>query len=217
MSTQKVASALSSDVPHHLDSLAELERTNWQHLVQATERTESQSDSKGFKTMTVATCTDKGADARMVVLRRVDADRKYVWFYTDARAEKVVQMEAFPMATLLFWDDSLKTQLRLTVETRLHTNDYVADDHWQTLWVGGRKSYLSEQQPGSEQPEPYPGFPEQLGESLPTHEASEAGRQNFAVIECRILAMDYLHLSRAGQQRARFQYEPESKMTWLAP
>ena len=167
--------------------------------------------------MVVATRTSDGADARTVVLRKVDTARKYVWFHTDARATKVMQLEAFPHSTLLFWDDKQQCQLRLTVETRLHTDDYVADEHWQNLWVGNRKMYLSEQTPGSEQPHPYPGFPEHFGDDLPSEEESEAGRKHFGVIECRVLAMEYLHLSRSGQTRARFQYEPESKRVWLAP
>ncbi|WP_338876525.1 pyridoxamine 5'-phosphate oxidase family protein [Spirosoma sp. SC4-14] len=193
-------------------SLAELEHTSWQQLASAPE-----SEQDPFKFMTVATCTSKGADARMVVLRQVDAGRKYVWFHTDARSEKVIQLEAFPTATLLFWDNKKQLQLRLMVETRLHTDDYVADDQWRALWTGNRKLYLSELKPGTEQPTPYPGFPVHFGENLPTEQESEEGRKNFAVIECRVLSMEYLHLSRAGQTRAFFQYEPESKMVWLAP
>ena len=193
-------------------TLPDHETNCWQQLALAAENKEDP-----FNTMTVATSTSSGADARMVVLRQVDTVRKYVWFHTDARAEKVIQLETFPTATLLFWDDKRQLQLRLTVETRLHTDDYVADEHWQNLWAGGRKTYLSEYAPGSEQPKPYPGFPEQLGEDLPSEEGSEAGRRNFAVIECRVLAMEYLQLSRSGQTRARFQYEPVSRMVWLAP
>ena len=198
-------------------TLVDLEHASWEYLKSGTEQNEGKPTDSGFRLMTIATCTAKGADARMVVLRQVNTTHKYVWFYTDSRAEKVLQLEAFPMATLLFWNAKQQIQLRLTVETRLHTDDYIADDHWKNLWAGGRKSYLSEQIPGSEQPHPYPGFPEHLKESLPTDEESEAGRKNFAVIECRVLGMEYLHLSRSGQTRASFQYEPESKMTWLAP
>lgn len=93
----------------------------------------------------------------------------------------------------------------------------MADEHWQTVGVGTRKNYLSEFRPGSEQPAPYPGFPAHLGADLPSAEESELGRSNFAVIECRVLAMDYLQLNRSGQVRALFQYEPESKLAWLAP
>ena len=192
--------------------LADLERDSWQHLALAPE-----SKDDPFKTMTLATCTSTGADARTVVLRQVDTARKYVWFHTDARAEKVIQLEAFPKAALLFWDAKQQIQLRLDTETRLHTDDYIADEQWQKLWVGSRKMYLSEQKPGTEQPGPYPGFPEHFGENLPSEAESEAGRKNFAVIECRVLAMEYLQLSRSGQTRARFQYEPESNRAWLAP
>ncbi|GAB3545551.1 pyridoxamine 5'-phosphate oxidase family protein [Spirosoma fluminis] len=193
-------------------SLANIERDTWQQLSQA-----AQAKADGFKTMTLATSTATGADARMVVLRQVDEIHKYLWFHTDARAEKVMQLEAHPVAALLFWDEDRQVQLRANIETRLHTDDYVADEHWAKLWVGGRKNYLSERTPGSEQTAPYPGFPEHLGENLPTPEESESGRQNFAVIECRVLLMEYLHLSRSGQTRAQFQYEPAEKMVWLAP
>lgn len=195
-----------------VDTLSELEHSSWEQLLAGIEHPESP-----FKTMTIATCTHRGADARMVVLRGVDKARKYVWFYTDARAEKVMQLEARPMATLLFWDNERQIQLRLSIETRLHTDDYIADEHWQKVAVSSRKAYLSALVPGSEQPNPYPGFPEQLADKLPSAEESETGRKNFAVIECRVLAMEYLHLSRSGQTRACFQYEPESRMVWLAP
>ncbi|WP_138504298.1 pyridoxamine 5'-phosphate oxidase family protein [Spirosoma lacussanchae] len=198
-------------------SLAELEADCWQQLATALAQKQNRTESHGFQTMTVATCTHLGADARTVVLRQVDTDRKYVWFHTDARAEKVIQLEAFPNAVLLLWDPAQQIQLRLTIEPRLHTDDHVADDHWQKLWVGGRKQYLSAHTPGSVQPAPYPGFPPELGENLPSPEESEAGRTNFAVIECRVLAVDYLRLSRAGQTRARFEYEPNERFSWLAP
>ncbi|AKD55806.1 PNPOx family protein [Spirosoma radiotolerans] len=207
----------TSNYPGLSLTLPTLEQKSWQQLVTVLDNSSGETTAPGFKTMTVASRTATGADARTVVLRKVDADRKYVWFHTDVRAAKVMQFEAFPDCTLLFWDEKSQVQLRLTVETRLHTDDYVADEHWQTIGAGNRKNYLSEYRPGSEQPAPYPGFPAHLGAGLPSAEESEAGRANFAVIECRVLAMDYLQLNRSGQVRALFQYEPESKMVWLAP
>ena len=195
-------------------TLADLERDTWKQLVS----TPNRKKGAGFKTLTIATRSDEGADARTVVLRQADEVQKRIWFHTDRRADKVIQLQAHPQATLLFWDDARQIQLRLRVRITIHISDAVADEQWQKLWVGGRKTYLSEQQPGSEQPGPYPGFPERLGEDLPGQEESEAGRVNFAVVECQVLSMDYLHLSRAGQTRARFTYHgDETTMQWLAP
>lgn len=198
-------------------TLAELEQASWQQLLESTKPKANPSTNRDTNLLTVATCTNQGADARTVVLRRVNVTHKYVWFHTDARAEKVLQLEAFPVATLLFWDDTSQIQLRLSVETRLHTDDYIADDHWKNLSLSSRKAYLSELVPGSELDQPYPGFPDELVNRLPTEAESKAGRKNFATIECRVLSMDYLHLNRQGQLRALFQYEPESRMVWLAP
>jgi pyridoxamine 5'-phosphate oxidase len=208
-STESSASAIPS--------LADLEQTSWQQLAAVLDETNNAPIAPGFKTMVVASRSETGANARMVVLRKVDPIQKYIWFHTDVRAAKVMQFEAFPNATLLFWDEALRTQLRLTVETQLHMNDYVADEHWKTVGMASRKNYLSEVDPGSQQPSPYPGFPPHLGANLPSPDESEAGRPNFAVIECRVLTMDYLRLSREGQLRAFFQYEPDAKMVWLAP
>lgn len=198
-------------------SLSDLERNSWQQLVLATHQTKEKADRSGFRNMMVATNTPDGADARMVVLRQVDSVRRYLWFHTDARARKVMQLEAFPRVSLLFWDEKSQIQLRLAAETRLHTDDYVADEQWKNLWVGSRKMYLSEPAPGSEQTNPYPGFPLQLGSDLPSEADSESGRKNFAVMECRVLSLEYLQLGRDGQTRALFQYEPDRKLTWLAP
>ena len=214
MSQPAAPTILLNNIPK---TLIDLERDSWQQLVLATQEKKDENLGSSFRTMTVATNTHDGADARTVVLRKVDEVRRYIWFHTDARARKVMQCEAYPNATLLLWDAEQQVQLRLMTETRLHTDDYVADEQWRDLWVGSRKTYLSERVPGSEQPDPYPGFPVNLGESLPTEADSEAGRKNFAVIECRVLSMEYLHLSRNGQTRAKFQYEPERKLTWLAP
>lgn len=195
--------------------LTDLDQRCWQQLDQSASA--DKSSDGGFRYMTMATCTSHGADARLVVLRHVDVAHKYVWFHTDARSEKVLQLEAFPQATLLLWDDKQQVQLRLTVETRLHTDDYLADEQWDKLHDGSIRSYLSEYMPGSEQATPYPGYPEHVSQGELTPEDRAFGRQNFAAIECRVLRMEYLQLGKEGQTRARFQYEPVSKMNWLAP
>ncbi len=195
-------------------SLTDLERYSWQQLQAAP----SQKDSR-FKTFTVATTTPDGApDARMVVLRQVDETSRILWFHTDVRAQKVSHLRQNPQAVLLFWDEKAQVQLRCRVSTTMHTDGAVADEQWANTWEGSRKMYLSECEPGISQPKPYPGFPVHFGEKLPTRDESEVGRTNFAVVECRVLEMDYVHLSRAGQTRARFEYGGETVIRhWLAP
>ena len=109
--------------------------------------------------MVLASRTGSGADARMVVLRQVDADPKIRLVPYRCSGRKVMQLEAFPNATLLFWDDTLQAQLRLTVETHLHTNDYIADEHWQEVSVSAvaRITFLNTN-PAANNPAPTPAF-----------------------------------------------------------
>ncbi len=195
-------------------ALTDLDAYCWDQLVAAPG---GKKESTGFKTGTLATRTDTGADARTVVLREASNSEKVIWFHSDRRAPKLNQLRNCPVATVLFWDDASQIQLRLTVTTTIHLGDAIADDQWARLWVGSRKMYLSEEVPGSEQAGPYPGFPNHFGEALLTEADSEAGRVNFAVVQCQVSVMEFLRLSRSGQSRARFQYVPEPRFRWLAP
>lgn len=200
-------------------SLADLDKTTWQYLTAAPAEKQN-----GFNTVVLATLASDSLtpfglpDARTVVLRQADERSKTLWIHTDVRAQKVAQLHNHPAALLLFWDETKRIQLRCWVSTTIHTTDAVADGHWTKIGEGSRKMYLSEHEPGSVQPSAYPGFPVQLGERLPTPAESEAGRPNFAVVACKVLTMDYLHLSRAGQTRAAFTYKGEEvSRNWLAP
>lgn len=196
-------------------TLTTLEQTIWKQLAMATQ---PGPDKPAFKTCGLATRTlDNSVDVRNVVLRQTDALQRVLWFHTDVRASKVLQLEGFPEARLLFWDEGQQLQLRVKVITMIHINDEAADEQWAKLGLSSRKMYLSAYKPGSEQLRPYPGFPEALGENLPSQADSEAGRINFAAVECRVLELDCLHLSRAGQTRAHFIFEPEPEAAWLAP
>ena len=193
--------------------LSDLDRDCWKMLVSAPKRPKD-----GFKTFTLATIgPDNAPDARTVVLRRADELTRQLWFHTDRRAAKVAQLQANNYVTLLFWDAKRQVQLRLFATTVLHEADADADVNWEKLWLGARKMYLSEETPGTPQIEPYPGFPPELGEALPSEADSEAGRPNFVAVECRVLWLEYLKLGRAGQIRARFTYGPQPSQTWLAP
>jgi pyridoxamine 5'-phosphate oxidase len=205
----------TTQIDHKPYLLADLDQLSWQQLTAAPTEKEN-----GFRTFVLSTLTTGNnlPDARTVVLRQANQATRTLWFHTDKRAQKVAQLRQLPDALLLFWDEKSQVQLRCRVNTQIHTNDVLADAQWAAIGEGTRKMYLSEHEPGSVQPAPYPGFPVVLGEEKPTRAESEEGRPNFAAVACTVLTMDYLHLSRAGQTRALFEYGGENiHQQWLAP
>ena len=140
------------------------------------------------------------AFARVVVLRAWDAQTNRFEIHSDARAEKLLQLQAQPaVSTLLFYDARSRTQLRVRAQSQVHVNDEISSAAWQKLSSRGREQYRGAWAPGS---------------PLSQHNEVQAFEgQHFAVIILQAFEFDYLHLAREGHVRVRFTFDAGS---WLA-
>jgi len=195
-------------------SLTEVERQAWTLL-----RDGSRNPKDAFYTGTLGTISADGVSLRTVVLREADPQRRTTVCYSDVRAGKVSQLREQPAVSWLFWDDGRKIQLRLQGRAALHTDDALADVHWQSTSPSNRRSYLARPAPGSVQPLPASGLPDGLDAREPNEAESTAGRVNFAVIVTQVHFVEWLWLARGGHRRAGFRYEAETlaEATWLVP
>lgn len=159
----------------------------------------------GFHQPVLATTDANGAPhARTVVLRKADRVAALVACHTDARSPKLDQLRANPTAAWCFYDKTKRIQVRATGEITIHTDDAVADEHWQRSPTRSRRCYLAPAVPGSETDHPSPNLPEHVQDREPTPEESELGRANFAVLRCTLRELDYLELHHDGHVCARF-------------
>lgn len=168
----------------------------------------------------IATTDAEGRpDARTVVLRFVDRATSTLGFHTDARSPKLDHLRLAPTLAWHFYDPGAKTQLRIRAEASIHTDDPIADEAWAATRLFSRRCYLAPRPPSLPAARPSPNLPEDLLETDPDHDRSEAGRANFAVVRARILEIDWLWLRRGGHLRARFTGGPDADpgFTWLEP
>jgi hypothetical protein len=170
----------------------------------------------------IATLASAGRDgfpaARSVVLRAADTTHRTLRFHTDQRSAKHAELEADPRVAILFYDPRARLQFRFHAIATLHRGDAAARAVWDGVAAGSRRVYLG-LPPGSPSPTPVSGLPAELESRPPTAEESAPGVSNFATIEARLIALDWLHLSSGGHRRARFVW-PEngpSGATWLVP
>jgi pyridoxamine 5'-phosphate oxidase len=147
-------------------------------------------------------------DARIVVLRQVDAVAGQLTFYTDSRSPKVAQLQAQASAMLVFWSARLSWQLRVRVTCSVITSGPEVE----TLWQGVKQSaaagdYLSPRPPGAVLP-PDSGTADaaKANAPLPAH--------SFALLRAQVLQMDWLALSRDGHRRAQLS---ANTWEWLTP
>jgi pyridoxamine 5'-phosphate oxidase len=182
-----------------LASLPEIEAAVWRELSRAP--TDKQHP---WRTPVLATTDGNIGDARTVVVREVSADEKLITVYTDQRSGKVSQLAAHPVGTLVMWSPSLSWQLRCRVGVTLETSGLAVSSRWARIKLSpGAQDYLSPLAPGSELPE----------DPLPTG-LDRGALPYFAVMEARVLSIDWLELHADGHRRALFSGE---EARWLQP
>jgi hypothetical protein len=181
-----------------LATLTEIDAAIWQQLGRA-----AHDRHHEWHRAVLATVDAGRPDARTVILREVDADARSIAVYSDSRAAKVAQLAAQPAAVLVCWSRQLGWQLRLKLAVTVETDGIAVTSRWAHVKLSpSAEDYLSAIAPGS---------PLQAADSLPA--ASE--REHFAVLEARVLAIDWLELHRDGHRRAAFDAATGAR--WLQP
>jgi len=186
-------------MPDRLSSLAAIETEVWRQLELA-----AGDQRHPWRTPVLATVNGEAADARMVVLREVDARQKQFFVYTDERAGKVAQLLSHPRGTLVMWSPTLGWQLRCRVELALEMSGLSASSRWARIKLSpAAQDYLSPLPPGSLLDAP----------AAPPH--LPVARDYFAVIAMQVRAIDWLELHADGHRRALFS--EGSAARWVQP
>jgi pyridoxamine 5'-phosphate oxidase len=190
-------------VPPRPELLNEIAAAVWRELAAA-----AQDPGHGWRLGVLATHDDHaGPDARTVVLREVDAGAHRLAIYTDARSAKRQQLALDPRAVLVCWSEALGWQLRLRLACELRSEGLEVSSRWARLRQRpSARDYLAPLAPGS------------MLAAAPAPPAQAASvseeRTHFALIEARVLSIDWLELHPDGHRRARFDADGAR---WLQP
>ena len=178
-----------------IESLHLIERSCWQELEGATAQR-----GHPWRTMALATTDGEVGHARMVILREVDATKRQLVFYTDARSAKASQIAAHPRGTALAWSAALGWQLRLRCRFAIDGGGLAAASRWARLKLTpAAQDYLSPLAPGS---------------VLTPYDSPRATREHFALVVADVEAIDWLELHAEGHRRAAFD---DRGARWLQP
>ncbi|MGA0610334.1 pyridoxamine 5'-phosphate oxidase family protein [Caldimonas sp. KR1-144] len=185
------------------ESLGPLEAALWRELMMAAHDREH-----GWHSCVLATHdAHDGPDARTVVLREVDPERRQLFIYTDARSAKHRQLDADARAMLVCWSPQLGWQLRLRLICEVRSEGLDVTSRWAQLRSRpSARDYLAPLAPGVALPDD----PARQPQAAPT----SVERTHFALIGAQVLSVDWLELHRDGHRRARFDAHGAR---WLQP
>lgn len=187
-------------MPERLTTLAAIDTAVWRELVRA-----AADKGHAWRTPVLATVAGSGdeavADARTVVLREADADRRRLIFYTDARSPKVAQLQSRPHGVLVVWSAALGWQLRCRVRLAAVVDGLAVSSRWARIKLSpAAQDYLSPLAPGS----PLDGAPP----------VDHAERGAFALLTAEVVQIDWLELHTLGHRRAVFG---DGQARWVQP
>lgn len=190
-----------------LQTPPEIRKRIWQELARAV-----QDRHHEWRTPVLATTQMGGApNARIVVLREVDADLARLIIYTDSRSDKVSELASQPDALLVFWSKRLSWQLRVRMSVRVHVAGAMVDAAWERVRQSAAAGdYLSPAAPGST----LSAAPSSKDGTQPTNPSNPTSQHHLAIIEAQVQEIDWLELARSGHRSARLRTET---WDWLTP
>ncbi len=147
----------------------------------------------------MATSSQSGPAARMVVLRHVNRATKLLGFYTHACSKKVSDLAHDPRAELLIWDAPARLQIRLEVSIEVEPVD---PDIWAELGLGAQLNYAVDPAPGTQI-----STPEEAWSATPL-------AAQMVHLKATIKRIETLHIARDGLRRAAFEGDTSQ---WIAP
>jgi pyridoxamine 5'-phosphate oxidase len=173
-----------------------------------------------FHIMTLASSgLDGRARARSVILRAADPAGRLLSFYSDRRSPKMAEVERDPRVALLFYDPAEGLQIRLEGLAGEVREEERVEEAWRSASRYSRRVYLQEEAPGAETDRPTSGLPPALEGEEPSEEALLPARENFSLLQVRVLKLDWLKISGEGQRRALWRWNEEERPEagWIVP
>ncbi len=168
----------------------------------------------------VATIDASGAPSqRVMILRECNWAKSTLRFHTDLRSDKIAQVTANTIGSVLIYDERAKLQIRLSGKISLGEKE-IAQDAWNASTEFARRCYMTQSAPGSIANGPISGLPEWIEGKQPTLDMLSDARVNFAILRFEFNQIDWLYLANAGHRRAKFVREWVSDIwegNWLIP
>lgn len=165
----------------------------------------------------LATIDGDSPRQRTVVIRLAKRIEGKLWFHTDARTNKLIEIERNPNISLTFYDPAHLMQVVMQAKANL-VSEVDRKQHWESATDSSLRQYLAPFPPGKECSYSSCNLPDSARNRIPTRYELAEGYRHFRVVECLVDEIDIVVLRRVGNFRARLTKNDSAwQATWLQP
>ena len=162
-----------------------------------------------FHTPTLSTVNGNMINSRTIILRKVDNKKKMLFFYSDSRSRKVLNIIQNNNVTVHLYEPRFKLQVQLYGYAKIENNSEKTKNIWSSLNSFSKKNYLTALAPG-----------EKIDslDNLKYNTDNEEAYSNFSLIYFKVTKLECLQLSDIKNIRVEFVYtESSNKKYYIVP
>ncbi len=162
-----------------------------------------------FHTPTLSTINGNAINSRTIILRKVDNKTKMLFFYSDSRSRKVLNIKQNNNVTVHLYEPRFKLQVQLYGNANIEHKTEKTKDIWSSLRNFSKKNYLSVLSPG-----------EKINnlDDIKYNADNEEAFYNFSLIKFKVSKLECLQLSDIKNIRIEFVYsESADKKYYMVP
>ena len=162
-----------------------------------------------FHTPTLSTVNGNMINSRTIILRKVDNKTKMLFFYSDSRSRKVLNIIQNNNVTVHLYEPRFKLQVQLYGHAKIENNSEKTKNIWSSLNSFSKKNYLSALSPG-----------EKIDslDNLKYNADNEEAYSNFSLIYFKVTKLECLQLSDIKNIRVEIVYtESSNKKYYMVP
>ena len=162
-----------------------------------------------FHTPTLSTVNGNMINSRTIILRKVDNKTIMLFFYSDSRSRKVLNIIQNNNVTVHLYEPRFKLQVQLYGHAKIESNSAKTKNIWSSLNSFSKKNYLSVLSPG-----------EKINslDGIKYNKDNEEAFHNFSLIYFKVSKLECLQLSDIKNIRVEFVYtERSNKKYYIVP
>ncbi|MDP6169993.1 MAG: pyridoxamine 5'-phosphate oxidase family protein [Candidatus Marinimicrobia bacterium] len=168
-----------------------------------------------FHSFVLSTIRNNGPESRTMILRFFNEDDPSIWFHTDKRSEKLLDIKDNKDICTLFYDRSRRIQLRMHGIGSIEEDGRTTKAVWGSMRPESKLCYMGPYAPSEVIAEYKPNI---INKSAQEIDESDdlLGYSRFCRVKITINRLDWLHLDHKGHKRIQFDFDEKIKVKWLA-
>ena len=168
-----------------------------------------------YHSFVFSTIRNKNPDSRTVILRGFDEIAPSIWFHTDIRSKKILDLNKNERISALFYDRSRKVQLRISGSAYIDENSHSNGKIWKSMSPESKLCYTGPYAPSEPLINYAPNIIEKSAYEI-NEEEEALGFSRFCRIKINVNNLDWLHLDHKGHKRLKFNFDKKIESSWIA-